>query len=298
MLFSSHLRNSISIIGLLFVITVAGISWQDVPSGKHYKQSLARDTVPQHKKESNHDLEYQIQQLDKAMFQLEEQLQAKNWQKIQKDMQEAINKIDMEKINLQFEEAIKKIDAEKIKLDAEAAFKKVDFEKIQEDIKTAMRESKDMVNWKKMDRELKQAVDEVKKEMQKIKKIDMENLKKEMAKTREELKHEKSQIEKEMKKLKEELGNNKLEIEKDLQQAKGDIAKAKEELTAYKSMITEMEKDGLLNSKNSYKIEFKDSSLYINDLKQSAEVRNKYTPYIKKEKVTIIKEKGNIKIED
>lgn len=57
-----------------------------------------------------------------------------------------------------------------------------------------------------------------------------------------------------------------------------------------------MEKDGLLNSKEDYKIDYQDGSLMINGKKQTQEVLDSYKSYLKKEDLHIKKEKGNFSI--
>ena len=57
-------------------------------------------------------------------------------------------------------------------------------------------------------------------------------------------------------------------------------------------MFTEMEQDGLINSKQGFNIEYKNKNLYINGAKQSEQVTSKYRKYFKDEhfEITIDKE--------
>jgi len=61
-------------------------------------------------------------------------------------------------------------------------------------------------------------------------------------------------------------------------------------------MLDEMEKDGLINSKEDYDIEYKEGNLYINDQKQPQEVLNKYKEYFKKDNTRIYKKNGGFNI--
>ena len=72
----------------------------------------------------------------------------------------------------------------------------------------------------------------------------------------------------------------------------GFIDKAKEELRLTKEMFTEMEKDGLIDPKQGFTIEYKNKDLYIDGKKQSAKTTDKYRKYFKKDhfKMTIEKE--------
>ena len=56
-----------------------------------------------------------------------------------------------------------------------------------------------------------------------------------------------------------------------------------------------MEKDGLLNTGQDYKIVYRDGALYINDKKQPVAVTAKYRKYLK-DNLTIKKEKGRFNI--
>jgi hypothetical protein len=51
------------------------------------------------------------------------------------------------------------------------------------------------------------------------------------------------------------------------------------------TLLTEaLEKDGLIDKKNPYKLEIKNGDFYINDKKQNKEVRDKYQKYFRKDK--------------
>ncbi|MDQ6756439.1 MAG: hypothetical protein M3004_05845 [Bacteroidota bacterium] len=60
-----------------------------------------------------------------------------------------------------------------------------------------------------------------------------------------------------------------------------------------KEMTTEMEKDGLINKKEGYNIEYKNKELLINGKKQSNEVTEKYRKYFKGEDFQIKRSKEN-----
>ena len=72
------------------------------------------------------------------------------------------------------------------------------------------------------------------------------------------------------------------EIEKELKKAKLEIEKAKTELKEYKSFVDGLEKDGLINKKESYSIKYKNGKLTINDKEASDKTHEKYRDFLDK----------------
>jgi hypothetical protein len=88
------------------------------------------------------------------------------------------------------------------------------------------------------------------------------------------------------------------EIEKSMAEAKQSMEIAKTELTGYKSFIDGLEKDGLINKKDSYTIEYKNGELTVNGKKQPAELVRKYNDFLKDRKdFTIKKDNSNFNID-
>jgi hypothetical protein len=295
MLLSSFKKTHPLIAGILILACLMSISWKGANTHHSNNNSYKKDTVPNQEKIKK-DIDYHLQELQKAMSQLDEQLQGKNWEKAQKDIEESLKKIDMQKINQQLDEAIKKLDVEKIMKEAEQAINKVEFEKIQEQVKTAIKEAEKNVDLKEVEKELSKSMAELKKELEKSKQIDHEKLKKELQEAKKEIEKEKVELQRDMEKLKAELKREKIDMEKELTKAKQEISKAREELTMYKTMISEMEKDGLLKSEEDYTIQYKNGKLSINGKEQPKDITDKYRKYISKETLTIKSEKGNIEI--
>ena len=102
-------------------------------------------------------------------------------------------------------------------------------------------------------------------------------------------------VHREMERVKVELEKNQGKMKLDLEKAKEDIRKAKEELKTMQEMIEQMEDDGLINTREDYRIQFKNNELIINGKKQSSEVTEKYRKYFKEDTV-IEKEEGNMNI--
>ena len=271
----------------LIIVAAAGftsLAW----TGNQSKRSVQtyRDTTPTRQKSSpvtdkeyKKDFDKELDELDRARKELQN-LPDIDFKKIQseidasmKQVQEEMSKhkIDMEKMQKELKESLSRIDLEKMQADIKASLKeldKVDMQKMKLEIEKAMEEIKTKIN-----------PDEIRKQVEEsISKVDMEKVKKEM------------------KKVKEEMEMNKDKMKIDLGKAREDVAKAKEELKSYQEMVYAMEKDGLLDTKNDYKIEYSGGDLYINGTKEPAEVTNKYKKYFRKDKVTIKKEKGEMNI--
>ena len=82
------------------------------------------------------------------------------------------------------------------------------------------------------------------------------------------------------------------QLEKELKNAKVEIEKAKAEMKEYKSFVDGLDKDGLINKKESYSLKHKDGKLIINDKEASGETYEKYRSFLDKHKKFNI-EKGN-----
>ena len=84
-----------------------------------------------------------------------------------------------------------------------------------------------------------------------------------------------------------------------MKDARESIEKAKVEVKAYKDFIEELDKDGLINKKETYKIEYRKGELIVNGKKQPAEVANKYNDFLNGRKdFTIKKEDDGFTIEN
>ena len=106
----------------------------------------------------------------------------------------------------------------------------------------------------------------------------MEKVRKEIERIKE---IELPKIEAEMKKMRP-------EIEKSLRAAQVNIEKAKAEIQEYKDFESSLEKDGLINKKQ-YTIEHKNGILTINGQKQPESVYNKYRSFLSKHKELTLK---------
>jgi chromosome segregation ATPase len=277
------LGHVLAMIGLLG-LGLGTIAWTG--NGSQQITQNIQDTIPGRQKstrESNkkmRDLDKELAELDKAMQELEGIDQKKIQQEIEaamKQLQESLStqKVDMQKIQEQLRLSLKeveKIDVEKIKADVEKSLRdlKLDEARLQKEIRESLREV-EKIDAQKMKAEIEKELNES------LAKIDMEKMKIDMEK------------------VKEEMERSKENLKVDLEKARKDMAKAREELSGYQRMLEEMEKDGLLNTKEDYKVQYKNKELFINGKKQPAEVTDKYRKYFKKD-TTIEKEEGNMNI--
>lgn len=263
----------------LSVIVIVTAAWQTDNKTKrdstNRQQPTGDTTVP--KQHDNDQDEYRVGDIDKAMKELDNAMQHLNIQmkdlniNISKEINDAISRIDAEKLNKEIQDAMKNIDFEKIKLETDKSLKeaqeqiaKIDTEKMKEEIEKAKEQMKniDLDNIKvQIDRSMKEAQDQ-------LKNIDMQKIKTEMQDLQLKLNNQdfKKQIDSAMK-------NANLEIEK-----------AKKELQDLKNFTEALAKDGLIDKKKGYTIEWtKDGDLIINGTKQPKSVSDKYSQYYKKD---------------
>lgn len=161
--------------------------------------------------------------------------------------------IDMEKMKADIDRSLKDLDPAKMKAEMEKAMKDMDEAKIKKDLQASMA------------------------------KADFEKVRAELEKLKTE---ELPKIEAQMKDLQP-------RIEAEMKKAKESMEKAKKEMQEYKGFIDGLEKDGLINRNESYKIEHEGGQLKINGVVQPAGVYNKYQPFLEKHKDFIITKDGD-----
>jgi len=236
-------------------MTLALVSW-DYQQGSDRFFAGQTDTVPQKLKEKKiRDLDDVIDEINGVKFDkdLKEELE-----RAHKQIDNAMKQLDGEKLKLDIEKTMKDVDMGKIKeqmdkakLEMEKAFKDMDMSKIKMDMEQSMAK----VNW-----------DEMKKELEKVKEMNMDNLKLDMEKLKDQMKELGPNLDKQM-------GNLKIEMEK-----------LKEEMQEYKSFVNGLESDGLINKKEPYTIKHKDGELIINGKKAPEATYNKYRSFLEKHK--------------
>lgn len=277
----------LSVLSLTVIITL--LSFTGGPAHQLAIANHHSDTVPQKK---DRDLDKELRALDKAQEQLDK-LKEKDWQQIQRNIEESISKIDVQQIQQQVDQAIKKIDFEKINRQIQESLRKIDFDQIQRNIEQSLEDVK-KIDKEEIKREIEKARQQVNEALQKEEW--KEDLKEAQKVKNEEVKKALAEAKKELARVKDEMKQQKFDMKKDFDKAKQEVDKAKEEVKGYQTMIYEMEKDGLLNTKEDYTIEYKDGDLTINGKKQPQDVADKYKKNFKKKSIAIKKQDGEINI--
>lgn len=283
----------------LAAFVVTGLAFTGGPQQKPAIANHFNDTIPTQKRNkvtrqnpNDRDLDNELRQLDKVKEDLE-RMKDKDWDNISRQVEESIYKIDFDKIQRQVDNAMRRIDYEKMQRQVQESLARIDFDKMQRDIDKSMEEVK------------KYNKEDVKREIEKAKlEVDKAMKNEEWKRHREEARQYSSKAVKkglenakrEMARAKEQLRNQKGEFRKQMEKARVEMEKAKEEMKGYQEMIYEMEKDGLLNTKEDYSIEYRSGGLFINDKKQPQAVTDKYNKYFKKKNIAIKKQDGKMEI--
>lgn len=252
-------KKAIVLFGAVLLIGGISMSFQNSPFIQNHLgvQQVYLDTT--HKKCNGSmtmkEFDNLLEVLDGSMLQVNGELQ----------------KMDLDKMQQEVESALKKVDMEKVMKEVEVALKQIDFDKIMKEVKVSLNEA----DLKQINADVKNALQDAEKEMKKAK-LEMKEI--DMAKVHQELEKAKAEL-------------KKFDWNKIMDEVKIGIEDAKEEIRQTKAMFTEMEKDGLISSKEGFKIEFKDGSLFINNNKQDKNITDKYRHYFKKDhfEITISK---------
>ena len=192
------------------------------------------------------DLDKQLAELDKAIAGME----VINWDKIGESVETAMKSVDMAQIGKTVEQAMKAVDMNKIAESVNLALQSVNLEK-----------TLSAAEWKDVQKEMKQAMAEVKNAMKEVEKTDMK------------------EVQQELKKAQQEIAESRIDIQQEMQKAKEEVNKAKLQIGRTKTMLSEMNKDGLLKKGEQSNINWKGDDLYINDVVQPKAVSEKYKQY-------------------
>jgi len=277
-------------------MAISGLAWnaQHQQRSDYHFTNNESDTIPSKSKpysgEKNGDIDDQIQQLDKALKQLDRKIEKKDWEKMQRDLQESLSEIDTEKITAELEESLKNIDIDKIRKEIDRSMKNVDLKKIKRELQLELEKSRKNINREDINREIEKALREARRGIEEAQAINYHQLKEEISKARQNISAEKLRIAEEIAKAREEIDLDKINIQEELNKAKAEIKKTKITMENYRKMIIEMDKDGLLKSKENYSIQYKDGSLFINGKQQPKQVLDKYKPYFPMDGVTLKRE--------
>ena len=267
-------KHKKAITGTLAILLIGGItmSFQDSPfaydkfSGKedYICEGSFTDTLPEKEGIKMKDFDKLQAELDKALEKVHAELKNIDLTAIQKNASvAALKEIDMDKIMKSVEISLKDLDVDKILADVTASLKNMNLDYKSEEIERALAE----------------AAKEMEKAKLELKEVDKEAIKKELASAKKEIEKSKTEI-------------AQIDMNKIMDETRAGIDKAKKELRLTKEMFIEMEKDGLVNSKAGFTIEYKNKELYIDGKKQNEKTTDKYRKYFMQDhfKITIDKE--------
>jgi len=252
-------RKFLAALTAVIMLAFISMSFTDYTSSNKSVTQVGFDTLPKNKDaDIDVDMQHMQQNIEKSMDKAQESLKNIDWNKISKEAEQSLQKIDMQKIQLDVDKSLKSIDWNKIKNEIDISMRNIDRNKIKLDIENAMTEVRRSLN-----------SEEFRKSMDEIKNINMDEIKKEMAKVKVDLKL------------------NRAKINSALDKAKLEVLKAKKGLKEVKQLTIEMEKDGLINKDGINTIEYKNKELFINGKKQSQKVTEKYRKYFKEDNFKI-----------
>ncbi|MDB5205825.1 MAG: hypothetical protein JWR72_900 [Flavisolibacter sp.] len=250
----------------------------------------ATDTVPKKEKKVR-DLDEALLELDRGELELSKAMKELDGEKLERDIRASLKglDIDMAKMKEDVVKALKEIDMQKINADVQKALKDIDFKKLN----IEMQQELAKVDMAKANADVQKVFKEIDGEKMKLQvqealaQVDMKKIQLELDK-----------VEKiDLSKMKKELENIRPEIEKSMKEAKKEIEKARAEITSYKNLVNALDKDGWLNKKGNYKIEYKNNELTVNGKKLSADAVKKYSEFLAdKEDFTVQKEEDDFNI--
>ncbi len=258
-------KGSVAGISACLLLGILTLSFQDSPfvHSMIEQSSPLQDTVPVKKSRNSMTMKEFDRLAENLDNQVAKELKNIDFAKMEQEIRSSLKEVDVEKIMKEVEGSLKEINTEKILADVKKELENINFEDVHAETKEA----------------LEKASVELDKAREEIRKINMDEIRKELA-----------NAQKEMEKSREEFKN--IDMPKIMREAQEGIDKAKQELKQIKAMFNEMEKDGLINSKKGFKIEYKDKNLFINGTKQPEQVTDKYRKYFKDDhfEITIDKE--------
>jgi hypothetical protein len=233
------------------------------------KEEKYNDTVKTNSKTitiKGGDLDKAMADLDKGMAQLENL----NLDEVMKNASNAIKSVDMAAIEKSVADAMKSINTEQIQQQIKLAMQQVNMDSIQQQIKLAMKN----VDTDKIKVEIDKALAELKNSNWQAE-ID-KGMKEAKAALAEVKNINTDEIKKELENARKEIANAKIDMKNDMAKARVDIEKAHVEMTQLRSLLQDMQKDGLIKKGEDVNLEWKSGRLYINGKEQSAEVSEKY----------------------
>jgi len=256
----------------LLIIAASAIAWQ-TKTKKQPRDTTATanengDTSHPRRHASDEDA-VRLNGLDEGLKQLDVQL---------KNIDINLSGLDTT-INNAVKLAINNIDFGAISRETTKALNSIDWKEIQNNINTSMEEAnKELKNidWKEVQNNINTSMQEANRE---LKKIDWNQVNSEINEATNKINTDE---------IKGQLNGLGDIINNAMSKASEGLENVRTELKNWKDFTNDLEKDGLINKKKGYRVEWKnDGELYINGTKQTKEVSDKYRKYYKEGGYTI-----------
>jgi membrane-associated HD superfamily phosphohydrolase len=265
------MRLPLIVLGAALIITAA--AWQDHSATNGLK---GYDTVPKERNKKARNIDEALEQIEKAKIDVDRSFKEVDWEKIEKEMKESMKQmdVDLSKMKAEMERSFKEVDMTKVKADLDKAMKELDLAKVQINLDKELKNVDKVKIQAEIDKAMKEIdVQKIMAETQaSIAKVDWDNIKKEIEKVKSV----------DVEKIRDEIAKVKPDLERSMKDAHESIEKAKVQLRDFKGFIDGLEKDGLISKKGTFTIEHEDGVLTINGRKQSDEVYNRYRSFLQK----------------
>ncbi|ULQ56580.1 hypothetical protein KJS94_18160 [Flavihumibacter rivuli] len=289
-------------------LALANISWTSevihTSALNNWYDTPASDTVPGRQGEKKGTITWSgaatlddhIRNIEQAGKDLDREMD-KDWGKIEADIQRSLASIDDKELEQQIQKAMEETEKAMASLQLDQKKMQEDLAKMQEEIQRAMEDLKKegrSANWEK---EMEKAVESARIAAKNAARINEDEIRKALSKAKEDMAKNKANLSVHLESARKEISGNKLKIKESLQEAKKSLESAKKELEGYKTMIADMEKNGLIDTKKDYTIEYKSGNLSINGKEQPNTITEKYRKYFKHNATRLEKTEGKFEIE-
>ncbi len=191
----------------------------------------------------------------------------------------SLQNINLDKINAEVEKAMQEIDVDSMQELINKSLAKVDMNIVKESLALAMKEI-EKIDIEELKLKLSsEELAKMKKEIEGAKINVNEQMEKAKLELKEHMEKEKVIIKEQIEKAREEIRSSKLNAGEQMENAKIEMAKAKVQIAKMKEGLLELEKDGLIKKDEKINIKFTSEGFFINDVKQSNKVEEKYRKY-------------------
>lgn len=238
-----------------------------------------------------------------------------NWDEVNNEVSNAMKEVNWDDINREVENAIKNVDWTQVHKDVEQAMKNINWSDVNRQVKENLKNANVHPNvninidTNNIQESIRMGMDAARAAIKDVAipaaqmgiesaraAMNSQEFKDAMEKARQEtakaMKESKKQMQLAMATAKAEMKKQRIaetKYREDMVHAKAD--------GQYKEMIDKMAADKLIDAKKGFKIEKKEGTLYINDVKQTAEVADKYKTYLKAaRKLSILGKEDNLTI--